>query len=68
MCSSELRFMDTDTGELFMMNFILAGTVNITFNYTQQLRDNHRYDLNIVASNGAGSNTSNDVLSKNGIG
>ena len=58
MCSGELTFVDIDTGEIITLgdtDLTIAET-NITFT-TQQLRENHRYNVTVIASNIAGSAT-----------
>ncbi len=61
--------MDVDTGETITS---LGGTdlniteTNITFT-TQQLRENHRYNVTVRASNVAGSATSQTMISKKNL-
>ena len=58
-CSAELTFMDVDTGETIALgdsDLTIQTEINITFT-TQQLGENHRYNVTVTASNAAGSVT-----------
>jgi hypothetical protein len=67
-CSSDLTFIDIDTGETITVrdNDLTITETNITFT-TQQLGENHRYSINVTASNIAGSATSQVSISKPAI-
>ena len=56
MCSSELTFVDLDTGEIITLE-------GITFT-TQEVRVNRHYNVIVRASNSAGSTTSYVTISE----
>ena len=65
MCSSELTFVNLDTGEIITLGdeeLISAGN-NITFR-TEQLSVNRHYNVTVRASNSAGSTTSYVTISE----
>ena len=55
-CSGELAFFDIDTGETITLGDteLTITETNITFT-TQQVRENRRYNVTVMASNAAGS-------------
>ncbi len=61
MCSAELTFVDVDTGETITLGStdLTIAETNITFT-TQQLRENHHYNVSVMASNAV----SSTVISK----
>ena len=65
MCSSELTFMDLDTGEIITLREGELTIVenNITFT-AEQLRVNRLYNVTVRASNKAGSTTSYVTISE----
>ena len=65
MCSSELTFMDLDTGEIITLGDGELTIVenNITFT-TEQLSVNRHYNVTVRASNKAGSTNSYVALSE----
>ena len=65
MCSSELTFMDLDTGEIITLREgeLTIADNNITFTF-EQLSVNRHYNVTIRASNSAGSTTSYATISE----
>ena len=61
-CHAELTFEDTNNGEIIAIDWTIAGTdINVN---TQQLVPNRYYSVTVTASNFAGSNTNETMISK----